>query len=319
MSAAQDFLNKQLDKNRFTAAQQQRLDASGGSSVVNREETEAPAGAAYAKYGKMPSELDDASPNADDKTSDASSPNPAISGDKYRGFGQDSDSGRNYASGAWGSGQLDAAGLAAKYKLDTSQEGRGDGHIWGRNADGSEVYIGKASMDLASNKDLIANHSKQANEGEVDHSGIPEDLSSAGDIKGAILTEWKGGNGEAKEAEPEKERTPIEHSPEVQQAKERVAAYEDDIMSGKTSEDIFGTFETGGSNIGTDKWSNNMDRINSKYQIDLNAGAAGIGTSNSNAQAETSTKAADSFLASQKSAVKKDYNFKPSYTYGEFS
>jgi hypothetical protein len=43
----------------------------------------------------------------------------------------------------------------------------------------------------------------------------------------------------APEPEPEKERTPIEHSPEVQQAKERVANYENDVMSGKTSDDIF--------------------------------------------------------------------------------
>jgi hypothetical protein len=33
---------------------------------------------------------------------------------------------------------------------------------------------------------------------------------------------------------------PIEHSPEIQQAKERVNQYEKDILSGKTSEDIYG-------------------------------------------------------------------------------
>jgi len=39
--------------------------------------------------------------------------------------------------------------------------------------------------------------------------------------------------------EPEKESTPTEHSPEIQQAKERVANYENDVMSGKTSDEIF--------------------------------------------------------------------------------
>ncbi len=88
-------------------------------------------------------------------------------------------------------------------------------------------------------------------------------------------------------------------------------------MSGKTSEDIFGNFDASSPNIGSNEWSNNMDRINDKYQINLNAGAAGIGTASSGAQAEAPAKAAESFLTSQKSAVKKDYDFKPSYTYGQ--
>ena len=33
---------------------------------------------------------------------------------------------------------------------------------------------------------------------------------------------------------------PIKHSPEIEQAKERVSSYEKDILSGKTSEDIYG-------------------------------------------------------------------------------
>ena len=33
---------------------------------------------------------------------------------------------------------------------------------------------------------------------------------------------------------------PVKHSPEIEQAKERVSSYEKDILSGKTSEDIFG-------------------------------------------------------------------------------
>ena len=156
-----------------------------------------------------------------------------------RGFDADSDSGRNYASGAWGSGDLDAAALASKYNLDTSQEGRGEGHIWGRNADGSEVYIGKSSMDLASNEELIKNHSKQAGE-EVDHSGVPESLSSSGDIKGAILTEWSGGPAGGDAPEPIMGEEAIVDSPEIQQAKARVGKYENDILSGKTSQSIYG-------------------------------------------------------------------------------
>jgi len=289
MSAAQDFLDDKLSKNKYTMKQQERLDANGGASVAGSSDGVVPTGEAYAK------------------TSSAG-------GDKYRGFGQDSDSGRNYSTGAWGSGDLDAAGLASKYNLDTSQEGRGEGHIWGRNKDGSEVYIGKSSMDLASNKDLISNHSKQANSNEVDHSSAPENLSSSGDIKGAILTEWAGGkNTPAPEPEKVPEPTPIVHSPEVKQATERVRAYEDNVMSGKTSADIF-------------KGANNPDEIFGGYgdsglnlnqsETQSNNGETGIGTSTS--AEPTSQAAAASFLDSKKDDYKIAYNFKPKtdITYG---
>jgi len=144
----------------------------------------------------------------------------------YRGFSESSDSGRNYSSGAWGSGELDGAALAKKYNLDTSKQGRGGGHIWGRNADGSEVYIGKSNMDMASNEALISNHAKQANSGEVNHSSVPESLSSLGDIKGAILTEWAGGPAAQAQAAPEKTE-PIVLSERAAKAKAYTAAYED--------------------------------------------------------------------------------------------
>jgi hypothetical protein len=37
-----------------------------------------------------------------------------------------------------------------------------------------------------------------------------------------------------------KPKAPVAHSPEIQQAKDRVNSYEKDILSGKTSEDIYG-------------------------------------------------------------------------------
>ena len=212
-SSSTDYTTDGFNADSYTDEQLQSLDESGGP---NRFATE------YQDVVTNQDEIDNFNNN---KLGDT------------RGFDADSDSGRNYSSGAWGGGELDAAGLASKYNLDTSQQGRGDGHIWGRNADGSEVYIGKSSMDLASNEELINNHSKQAGD-EVDHSSVPESLSSSGDIKGAILTEWNGGAAqETPEAITKKEK--IEYSPEIQQAKERVGKYENDIKSGKTSQDIF--------------------------------------------------------------------------------
>merc|ERR1711966_581897 len=82
-------------------------------------------------------------------------------------------------------------------------------------------------MGLASNQDLIANHSKQANSGEIDHSSVPDNLSSFGDIKGAILTEWAGGNAAAA---PTKEKAPVVLSERAAKAKAYTAAYEDVML-----------------------------------------------------------------------------------------
>jgi len=246
----------------------------------------------------------------------------------YRGFDSSSDSGRNYASGAWGSGELDAAGLAAKYNLERGQEGRGDGHIWGRNADGNEVYIGKSSMDLASNETLISNHSKQAGD-EIDHSGVPESLSSLGDIKGAILTEWDGGDATPK-AEPEATDDPVELSPEILQAKERVAKYEGDILSGETSRRIYGNNQNF-----LDGYKLNLQNPQkgalSKYQFDPSSNSAGATDESVSAQQyqpnefsgsdispyETpapTKKATSNFLDKQKQKNIKDFNIKSTTT-----
>ena len=158
-------------------------------------------------------------------------------------------------------------------------------------------------MDLASNKDLISSHSGQANSLEDDHSSSGESLSSSGDIKGAILAQWKG-TAAAAAPEEEKERTPIEHSPEIKQATERVRAYEDNIMSGKTSSDIFGdTYGDTGLDL-------------NQTETNTNRGNEGIGTS-TGAEPVSSTAAA-SFLDSKKADTKMNYNFKPKadYSYG---
>ena len=325
--AAQDFLDKQLSKNRFTAKQQERLDNSGGAAVTNASEGIVPAGEAYAKYGKMPTALTD---KAGDTSTGGSTPAAAkaYSGPDKRNdmFAEDTDWGRNYRAGIYGGGDYNAQELAKRYGLDNSKEAEakgGEENIYGTRADGSSVFLGRMSMDLASNSELIKAHSKQRHQNEGDHLAEGGNLDSMGDITGALLASWNEGEA-AVEAEPEKERTPIEHSPEIKQAKERVRAYEDDIMSGKTSDDIFGSndFDGDTSNIGESNdyntpQTNVLDRINNKYQINFNSGAAGIGTPNSGAQAEAPAKAAESFLTSQKSSVKKDYNFKPSYTYGQ--
>ena len=79
----------------------------------------------------------------------------------------------------------------------------------------------------------------------------------------------------------------VELSPEIEQAKERVKTYEDDALSGKTSADIYG------GNPG------------SKYELDLNKGADGIGTP----QVSSAKQATASFLDNKKSQVKNKFQF----------
>ena len=316
MSAAQDFLDEKLSKNKYTIKQQETLDANGGPSVVNREETEAPAGEAYAKYGKMPSS------NSDEGSTPAASTPKAYSGPDKRNdmFAEDTDWGRNYRAGIYGGGDHDAKALAAKFGLDNSKEAEakgGEQNIYGTRADGSSVFLGRASMDLGSNSELIKAHSKQRHQNEGDHLAEGGNLDSMGDITGALLASWKDAGANAAATEPEKERTPIEHSPEIQQAKERVANYENDVLSGKISEEIFeGANDPGNEDVykqdkpSTGLTLNNMDRISDKYNLNIDKGMDGIGTPKS--AEPKSTEATQSFLEAKKTDLQKTYGFKPS-------
>jgi hypothetical protein len=106
----------------------------------------------------------------------------------------------NYAAGHWGKGDFDIKQLAERYGLDRNNQGRTEHDIYGKDADGNEVYIGRSNMGMASNQDLIAAHSAQAHPDEGDHLAEGGDLDSVGDIRGAILNQWNRGS--AAEAEP---------------------------------------------------------------------------------------------------------------------
>jgi len=133
----------------------------------------------------------------------------------------------NYASGHWGKGKLDIKQLAEKYGLDRSNPGRTEHDIYGKDADGNEVYIGRSNMGMASNQDLIAAHSAQAHPDEGDHLARNENLSSSGDIRGAILHRWDGGAAAA-EAAPE----PVKPSQDLVDQKADFESIQDDFDKG---------------------------------------------------------------------------------------
>ena len=103
---------------------------------------------------------------------------------------------------------------------------------------------------------------------------------------------------EAPEAAPvaEDKPKPIKHSPEIRQAKERVQSYEQDALSGKTSEEIFGK----GEQLADDK-----------YEFDSNQGSAGIGSSAVSSSNEAASTATKSFLDKKVFDVKAEKKFQP--------
>jgi len=265
-------------------------------TVANASEGVIPGGDAYKKYGKMPGTGNDTA---------ASSTGSSYSGPDKRDemFGADTDWGRNYRAGIYGGGDYDKDALAEKFGLDNSKEAEakgGEENIYGTRADGSSVFLGRMSMDLASNSELIAAHSKQRHKEEGDHLAEGGNLDSMGDITGALLASWKDSGGQKAAAEPEPDRTPIKHSEEINEAKERVRSYEDSVLSGELSNDIYGQ-QNDNKNI--------VNRVNEKFNLDLNKGADGIGSAYSGNDA--SNVATDSFLDSKKTEVKKEYQFQP--------
>tara|TARA_R110002012_G_scaffold132670_1_gene285593 strand:+ start:130 stop:1005 length:876 start_codon:yes stop_codon:yes gene_type:complete len=258
--AAQSFLNEKLSKNRFTQQQQDTLDASGGSKNFGSE------------YNKVITNQDEI---------DAFHNNPL--GD-YATLKADMNS--KFKEGKWGNGSNSKEDLASKYGLDiNAQANHGETAVWGTNRQGENVFLGNASNDIRSNQDVLKAHSAQRDSGEADHLGLGEgEVSENGDVIGAMLNLWNGGNADPGTApEEETELVKIEHSPEIEQAKERVKSYEDDVLSGKVSEDIYGD----------------------KYQFDSTQGADGIGSP----QVSAVQQATESFLDNKKAQIKNKYQF----------
>ena len=136
-------------------------------------------------------------------------------------------------------------------------------------------------------------------QGQLDEKGWNgEKGNSIGQLGSALLA----ADGTGGKADPEELLEEIEYSPEIEQAKERVRTYENDVLSGKTSEDIYKT----GSN---DKYGFDGTQGASGIGSPMK-GAAGIGTPMNGGSQEQADKATASFLDNKKSQVKDQYQFK---------
>jgi hypothetical protein len=151
------------------------------------------------------------------------------------------------------------------------------GHIW-YEENGEQKYLGQVQNTRGS---INNQEGKGKHEGEDKNKFIGSDhiakdpllrevrgdssngFNTINDVAGT-MRKLIGDSGDAAPAAATQEASPIEHSPEIRQAKERVQSYEQDVLSGKTSEEIFGR----GEQLADDK-----------YEFDSNQGATGIGSS----------------------------------------
>jgi hypothetical protein len=127
---------------------------------------------------------------------------------------------------------------------------------------------------------------EKSNERKLEYKDLAAQWQAAGyDVRVQDHNpDFEGGTGEiaVRVASPDKDpetpapvdEGPIEYSPEIMQAKERVKTYEDNILSGKTSRDIYGNDQAF-----KDGYKLNLKNMNQgfldKYQFNPEAPAAG--------------------------------------------
>tara|TARA_R110002012_G_scaffold18997_1_gene69097 strand:+ start:177 stop:1046 length:870 start_codon:yes stop_codon:yes gene_type:complete len=278
--AAQEFLDKQLSKNKFTAKQQARLDASGGASVAGYGEGIIPGGEAYAKY---------------DSGSGASGGGT----ERYADY-TNSNKGQTAFTDTWQDGakyqQLRGTGVLNNKEFDSKFASSQGGEATGTVADDGGGW-----------KLIKQDPGEKSEERKLEYKELAAQWQAAGyDVRVQDHNpDFDGGTGEiavrvgkAKSTEPENGRTPIEHSPEIKQATERVRSYEDNVMSGKTSENLFG-----------DYYGDTGLNLNANDETATNKGETGVGTQGG---ADYSTdQATYSFLDSKKAKVKEANNIQP--------
>ena len=269
---AQNFLQNKIRKNahgRYTQQQIDRLMQSGGPAVVNASDGAIPGGQYY----------DSQNPTKNQGDGEA-----AGSGTSYGSLGRPDNWKFDHTNQIEEYGSLTDLGFDDARIQEIRKHAAGlstsEADGFGFTADTENNW--KELDDPTSAGSLQADMRKISKHLGFEHSGSLNQ-------KRVLDYIMEGENKVEKPGVEEEENKPIEHSPEARQAIERVRTYENDVMSGKMSDDIFG----GGS-----------------YSFDSNKGGAGIGTPQG-AQSGIEAKATSAFLDSKKNDVKKAYNFKP--------
>lgn len=271
--AAQSFLNEKLAKNRYTQKQQDTLDANGGGKEF---------GSGSNKVVTNQDAIDSFESNGGKGTLE----------ERYA---------KKFGSSA-GADLQGANNAAAANKIYDQIKSLESDDYWAQQDLGSLmskaghqeniVNIGNYTKDggLAVDASIQNGINFDSVQGQLDEKGWNgEKNNSIGQLGSALLAAEGTGGKEA--PKPIIEEQEIEYSPEIEQAKNRVKTYEDDIVSGKTSDDIYG----GGD----------------QYTFDATKGAAGIGTPMSGGASQQASKATASFLDNKKAQVKDKFQIQP--------
>ena len=273
--AANAFLQNKLKEGiagRYTKQQYEQLMQNGGLSVVNASDGAIPGGEAYPKEGGTMKYMQNDYGYDDDKW------NHSTEGE----VGFSDEWGDGYAQQIKASGQLDDS-----YVKQFEGLSKGDSAV---DDDGEWRTLKSAKNSEATTKE---DFKKLAEEWKAAGFDVRvQDLDNSQGAEWADIAVRKGPGG--KMTGEEGEAKPIEHSPEIRQAVNRVRTYENDVMSGKLSNDIFGGAKSYGD-----------------YSFDHNKGGTGIGTKGGVIQDSSATKATQSFLNNKSADVKKEFNFKP--------
>jgi hypothetical protein len=276
--SAQDFLNKKMADNKYMSVSNPDNPYSMGEGTIPKE----------AAYEPNPSSSSDKSSGSlggsrtpeqlrkefgliyDENNAPQFDPN------ANKGKMQTDDGHMWYKDSA---GQTQYLGqVAGEYERGSIGDGKATSEAKMKGSDKSMFHGGGSGKDHKSSNDLL----QQAHD-ERNGAGHSNGFNSINDVANAMRHMLSSENSTA----ATKEAEPIEHSPEIKQAKERVQSYEQDVLSGKVSDDVYA--------------GNTSD----KYNLDLNKGADGIGSFIPN----TAEQATASFLDNKKSQIKDKYQF----------
>ena len=293
--AAQSFLDKKLAKNKYTIAQEDTGSTFDPSRYTGRQldELEGNGGAkdSGAQYQKVVTNQD----AIDSFDAGASQGGTGTLEERYA---------KKFGSSA-GADLQGASNAAAANKIYDQIKSLESDEYWAQQDLGSlmskaghadtQVNIGNYIKDggLAVDASIQNGINFDNIQGQLDDKGWNgEKNNSIGQLGSALLAAGgTGGKADAVAPKAIEKMVKIEHSPEIKQAKERVQTYENDILSGKTSDDIY--------KVGN----------NDQYSFDATKGAAGIGTPMNGSSKEQASKATASFLDNKKSQLKDKYQF----------
>jgi hypothetical protein len=308
--AAQTFLQDKLSNNKFNSSDDYSTEGFDPSSYTSEQLSALNASGGAKKFGKKSYSVTSNQDEIDNFVS--------VTGggtERYADY-DNTNEGQTAFTDSWQDG--------AKY-----QQLRGSGGL-NNDAFNSQFESAQGGEDTKTVADdgggwklIKQDKGEKSDERKLEYKDLAEQWQAAGyDVRvqdhnpdfeggtGEIAVRVSGSQGDKPEAKTTQEE--VVHSPEIQQAKARVGKYENDVLSGKTSQDIYGGASAFSDNYQLNLQGGSTQMFNAgNYQFD--SSTPGFNGSNISAEDKTPApvQAASSFLENQKKKAVKDFNIKP--------